>query len=104
MGPRKNDQQTRAHCGSSPAGRYDNFFHDSKGRLIRRMHKGDKLTDKSMTPFDVFQMIKLRAKAAALPYSTCCHTFRAYRHHHLSAERRDARARPDYRPGRPSFM
>src|SRR5260370_40353621 len=77
MGPRKNDQQTRAHCGSSPAGRYVNFFHDSKGRLIRRMHKGDKLTDKSMTPFDVFQMIKLRAKAAALPYSTCCHTFRA---------------------------
>jgi integrase/recombinase XerD len=25
----------------------------------------------------VFQMIKRRAKAAALPYSTCCHTFRA---------------------------
>jgi integrase/recombinase XerD len=30
-----------------------------------------------MTRFDVFQMIKRRAKAATLPYSTCCHTFRA---------------------------
>ncbi len=29
-----------------------------------------------MTRFDVFQMIKRRAKAAALPYSTCCHAFR----------------------------
>jgi len=50
---------------------------DNKGRLFRSMHKGDKLTDKPMTRFDVFQMIKRRAKAAALPYSTCCHTFRA---------------------------
>ena len=50
---------------------------DNKGRLFRSMHKGDKLTNKSMTRFDVFQMIKRRAKAAALPYSTCCHTFRA---------------------------
>ena len=42
------------------------------------MHKGDNsLTDKPMTRFDVFQMIKRRAKAAALLYSTCCHTFRA---------------------------
>jgi integrase len=30
-----------------------------------------------MSRFDVFHMIKRRAKAAALPYSTCCHTFRA---------------------------
>ena len=50
---------------------------DNKGRLFRSMHKGDKLTDKPMTRFDVFQMIKRRAKAATLPYSTCCHTFRA---------------------------
>ena len=50
---------------------------DPKGRFFRSMHKGDKLTDKPMTRFDVFQMIKRRAKAAALPYSTCCHTFRA---------------------------
>ena len=26
---------------------------------------------------DVLRMIKRRAKAASLPYSTCCHTFRA---------------------------
>jgi integrase len=51
---------------------------DTKGRLFRSMHKRDKLTDKPMTRFDVFQMIKRRAKVAALPlYSTCCHTFRA---------------------------
>ncbi len=50
---------------------------DTKGRLFRSMHKGDGLTDKAMTRFDAFHMIKRRAKAAALPYSTCCHTFRA---------------------------
>jgi hypothetical protein len=30
-----------------------------------------------MSLFDVFQTIKRRAKAPTLPYSTCCHTFRA---------------------------
>jgi integrase/recombinase XerD len=30
-----------------------------------------------MSRFDVLYMIKHRAKAAGLPYSTCCHTFRA---------------------------
>ena len=30
-----------------------------------------------MTRFDVLHMIKRRAQAAGLPYSTCCHTFRA---------------------------
>jgi hypothetical protein len=39
------------------------------------MHEGGKLADKSMTRFD--EMIKRRAMAAALPYSTCCHSFRA---------------------------
>jgi integrase/recombinase XerD len=50
---------------------------DNKGWLFRRMHKGDKLMGMPMTRFDVFQMIKRRAKAAALLYSTCRHTFRA---------------------------
>jgi integrase/recombinase XerD len=50
---------------------------DKKGPLFRSMHKGDKLTHKPMTRFDVFQMIKRRAKEAGLPFSTCCHTFRA---------------------------
>ena len=30
-----------------------------------------------MSRFDVFHKIKRRAKAAALPYSTCCRTFPA---------------------------
>jgi integrase/recombinase XerD len=46
---------------------------DTKGRLFRSMHKGDRLTDKAMTRVDVFHMIKRRAKPATLP----CHTFRA---------------------------
>ena len=50
---------------------------NTKGRLFRNMHKGDRLTDKAMTRFDVFHMIKRQAKLAGLPYSTCCHTFRA---------------------------
>jgi integrase len=35
------------------------------------------LTLNPMTRVDVFRMIKRRAKDAGLPYSTCCHTFRA---------------------------
>ncbi len=50
---------------------------DKKGPLFRSMSKGDKLTDNPMTRFDVLRMIKRRAQAAGLPYSTCCHTFRA---------------------------
>ncbi len=30
-----------------------------------------------MNRLDVYQMIRRRAKAAGLPPSTCCHTFRA---------------------------
>jgi addiction module HigA family antidote len=50
---------------------------DKKGPLFRSMSKGDKLSDNPMTRFDVLHMIKRRAQAAGLPYSTCCHTFRA---------------------------
>ncbi len=50
---------------------------DKKGPLFLSMSKGDKLTDNPMTRFDVLHMIKRRARAAGLPYSTCCHTFRA---------------------------
>src|SRR6266481_2921027 len=50
---------------------------DKKGPLFRSMSKGDKLTDNPMPRFDVLHMIKRRAQAAGLPYSTCCHTFRA---------------------------
>jgi integrase/recombinase XerD len=50
---------------------------DKKGPLFRTFKKGDKLTDNPMIRSDVLYMIKRRAKGTALPYSTCCHTFRA---------------------------
>ena len=50
---------------------------DKKGPLFRSFKKGDKLTGNPMIRSDVLYMIKRRAKAAGLPYSTCCHTFRA---------------------------
>ena len=48
-----------------------------RGRYSGAFKKGDKLTDNAVTRSDVLYMIKRRAKAAGLPYSTCCHTFRA---------------------------
>ena len=51
--------------------------HDKKGPLFRTFKKGNKLTDNPITRSDVLYMIKRRARDAALPYSTCCHTFRA---------------------------
>ena len=50
---------------------------DKKGPLFRSMGKGGRLGDKPMSRFDVLHMIKRRAEAAGLPYSTCCHSFRA---------------------------
>jgi len=50
---------------------------DKKGPLFRTISRGDRLGDRPMSRFDVFHMIKRRAQDAALPYSTCCHTFRA---------------------------
>jgi integrase len=47
------------------------------GPLFRTMSRGDGLSDRPMSRFDVLHMIKRRAEAAALPYSTGCHTFRA---------------------------
>jgi integrase len=49
---------------------------DKKEPLFRSVGKG-RLSENAMPRFDVFHMIKRRAKAAGLPYSTCCHTFRA---------------------------
>jgi len=48
-----------------------------KGPLFRSVNKHRKLSLNPMTRIDVFRMIKRRAQAAALPESTCCHTFRA---------------------------
>jgi len=50
---------------------------DKKTPLFRSIGKGERLSEKALSRFDVFHMIKRRAKAASLPYSTCCHTFRA---------------------------
>jgi len=50
---------------------------EKKKPLFRCVHKGNNLTGNAMSRFDIFQMIKRRAKEAGLPYSTCCHTFRA---------------------------
>jgi integrase/recombinase XerD len=50
---------------------------DKKEPLFRTMGKGDRRGDKAMSRFDVLHMTKRRAEDAALPYSTCCHTFRA---------------------------
>jgi hypothetical protein len=48
---------------------------EKKGPLFRAVRKGNKLTENPMAREDILAMIKRRARAAALPYSTCCHTF-----------------------------
>ena len=53
------------------------IVHEKKEPLFRSVGKGERLSAKALSRFDVFHMIKRRAKAATLPYSTCCHTFRA---------------------------
>jgi integrase/recombinase XerD len=50
---------------------------EKKGPLFRSIRKGNKLTSNAMTRSDVLYIIKRRARDAALPYSTCCHSFRA---------------------------
>jgi integrase len=50
---------------------------DKKSWLFRSIGKGGRLTTNRMDTNDVLRMIKRRAKEAGLPYSTCCHTFRA---------------------------
>lgn len=48
-----------------------------KEPLFRTIDKKRKLTTRPMTENDVLRMVKRRAKAASLPHTTCCHTFRA---------------------------
>ena len=50
---------------------------DKKGFLFRSVTKRGELTERPMTRTDVLRMIKRRSLAIGLPYSTCCHTFRA---------------------------
>ena len=48
-----------------------------KAPLFQTVNRQRKLTGRSMHRIDVFRMIKRRAKAAGLPPTACCHTFRA---------------------------
>lgn len=50
---------------------------EKKGPLFRTVDRNRILTLKPMTRTDALRMIKRRSLAAGLPYSTCCHTFRA---------------------------
>lgn len=51
--------------------------HEKKSPLFRSIDRERRITAKPLTRVDVLRMIKRRALAASLPYSTCCHTFRA---------------------------
>jgi site-specific recombinase XerD len=50
---------------------------DKKGPLFRTVDRKRRLTGRGMHRLDVYQMIRRLAKAAELPETTCCHTFRA---------------------------
>jgi integrase/recombinase XerD len=50
---------------------------EKKGPLFRSVDVHRKLTLNPMTRTDVLRMVKRRSLGAGLPYSTCCHTFRA---------------------------
>jgi site-specific recombinase XerD len=51
---------------------------EKKSFLFRSVDKTRRrLTENPMTRVDVLRMIKRRAAAAGLPYSTCCHSWRA---------------------------
>ena len=50
---------------------------DKKAFLFPTVGRDRRLTNDVMTRNDALRMIKRRAKAAGIPNSTCCHTFRA---------------------------
>lgn len=50
---------------------------DRKSPLFRSVDHHRRVTERPMHRLDVLRMIKRRAKAAGLPETTCCHTFRA---------------------------
>lgn len=52
-------------------------YGSKKTYIFRTIDKRGRLTSRAMSRTDALKMIKRRAKAAGLPYSTCCHTFRA---------------------------
>ena len=50
---------------------------EAKSPLFRTIDRKKRLTDTRMNRHDVIRMVKRRARAAGLPASICCHTFRA---------------------------
>ncbi|QDV90774.1 Tyrosine recombinase XerC [Phycisphaerae bacterium RAS2] len=48
-----------------------------KSPLFRSVDRHRHVTERPLHRLDVLRMIKRRAKAAGLPQTTCCHTFRA---------------------------
>ena len=54
-----------------------NIKDQPRGPLFRTVSRERKLTLNRLRRTDVLRMIKYRAKAAGLPGSICCHTFRA---------------------------
>ena len=50
---------------------------DKKAPLFQTVNRKRELTGLPMSRYDVFYMIKRRARRAGLPATTCCHTFRA---------------------------
>jgi len=50
---------------------------DPKGALFRSANRKRQLTARALDRNEALQMVKRRARAAGLPDTTCCHTFRA---------------------------
>src|SRR6266851_6974154 len=62
-----------------PGSQLPGSVREKKSPLFRSMGKGDRIGERPMSRFDVVHRIKRRGETAGLPYSTCCHTFRATR-------------------------
>ena len=50
---------------------------EPRSPLFRSVDRHGRLSDRGLAEVDVLRMVKRRARAAGLPDSTCCHTFRA---------------------------
>ncbi len=70
-----------ARVGAANTLRVGDYFENEKRWWLRLHEKGGKRHEvpchHSLRKYLDVRMIKRRAKAASLPYSTCCHTFRA---------------------------
>ena len=53
------------------------IWDEKKSPLFRSVDRTKNITENPLARTDVLRMVKRRAMAAALPSSTCCHTFRA---------------------------